>query len=55
MAQIRWQSVCIYCGKGGSTTTRNASAGRPNSAPSPIPGKCPSSPDGKHKPTWEEM
>ena len=53
MAMVRWQVVCICCGKGGSTTTRSESAGAPSSTPPSIGGTCPSSPDKKHKPRWE--
>lgn len=51
----RWEPICIYCGKKCSgATSRPASAGKPTMNP-PIPsGKCPSSPDGKHKPRWEQ-
>ena len=53
MAVVKWQSICIFCGKGGPCTSRSDSSGRPTSPPSSIGGKCPSSPDGKHKPSWE--
>ena len=50
---IRWTPVCIYCGmsRGGTLTTSN---GRPPTCPPTMPGICPSSPDKKHKPRWEE-
>lgn len=50
MAQTRWSSVCRFCGKKGGSTT--SSSGRPTRNPPTIGGKCPSSPDGKHKPEW---
>lgn len=50
MAMKRFRPVCIYCGKGGSVTVRSS---RPSSSPS-MGGTCPSSPDKKHKPRWEE-
>ena len=52
MATVKWQSVCSYCVKGGSTMSISETQGRPHSNPSSIGGKCPSSPDGKHKPKW---
>lgn len=55
MAAVKYQSVCIYCGKGGSSTSVSESLGQPRSNPPSIGGKCPSSPDGKHKPRWEKV
>ena len=54
MATIKWQSVCSRCGKGGPSTIVNDTMGRPRTNPPNIGGKCPSSPDGKHKPKWEK-
>ena len=50
---IRWTPVCIYCcmSRGGTLTTSN---GRPPTCPPTMSGICPSSPDKKHKPRWEE-
>lgn len=50
----KWQSVCSKCGKGGSSTTRPTNLGRPGGNPPHIGGTCPSSSDGKHKPTWKK-
>lgn len=43
-----WQPICRLCEKCGSKITRN---GRPTSQPT-LTGKCPFSPDGRHRPTW---
>ena len=51
---IRYGNVCIWCGKsGGANYSGGSGGGTPSSTPPQIPGKCPSSPDGKHKPRWE--
>ena len=51
MASKKWIAVCQYCGKAG---TKRSSSSRPSDAPPGIFGTCKSSPDGKHKPKWEE-
>lgn len=51
MASKKWIAVCQYCGKAG---TKRSSSSRPSSSPPGIFGTCKSSPDGKHKPKWEE-
>ncbi len=55
MAMVKWQSVCSRCGKGGPSTSRSDSMGRPSTTPPAIGGKCPASTDGKHKPKWERV
>ncbi len=51
---IRYGNVCMWCGKsGGSNYGPGPGGGAPSSTPPAISGKCPSSPDGKHKPRWE--
>ena len=52
MANKIFASVCMYCGK--AENRRNCS-NRPTYSPPNMGGKCPSSPDGKHKPKWEEQ
>lgn len=47
----KYAAVCLFCGKVGN---RRTCSSRPAVAPPSISGKCPSSPDGKHKPKWEE-
>lgn len=54
--QIRWRSVCQWCGKQGSTAY--APEGRlPSNNPS-VPGKCKSHPSGnpnaEHGPKWQQ-
>ena len=52
MASTCYMTVCSECGKkGGSGWIR--SDGPPKSSPPSMPGRCPSSYDGKHKPRWE--
>lgn len=51
MALTKYVTICWCCGKAGQ---RRTCSSRPASTPPSIPGKCPSSPDGKHKPRWEE-
>lgn len=53
MAVKKFEARCIYCGKVGSKTSTNSSG--PSSAPAAMSGPCPSSPDKKHKPRWEEV
>ena len=53
MQSIRYITRCIYCGKQGSNNMMKA-GGPPKSTPSAMVGKCPSSPNGKHAPRWEE-
>ena len=53
MPAIKYISRCIYCGVQGNVAQTTAS-GPPRSTPNSIPGKCPSSPNGKHAPRWEE-
>lgn len=43
-----YMNVCRYCGKVGGARTQTRIA-----PPPPIIGKCPSSPNGKHAPTWQ--
>ncbi len=47
-----WVAVCQFCGKQGSRQT-TANGRKPAFTPT-IPGKCPSSLNGKHSPKWEE-
>ena len=52
MPAIYYMPVCSQCGKrGGGSCSRTD--GPPKSNPPSIPGRCPSSSDGKHKPRWE--
>ena len=54
MSIVKWEAVCRYCGKKCETKSLSDTQGRPNRAPMTPSGKCPSSPDGKHKPQWEK-
>lgn len=51
-----FKPVCQWCGKVGSSrgTGSTMTGGTPNTTPT-IPGKCPSSPNGKHAPRWEPI
>lgn len=53
MATRYFVPTCMYCGKTGSRRPQSNGC-RPSTAPPSMAGKCPSSPDGKHKPKWEE-
>ena len=55
MATVKWQSVCSCCQRGGSSVSRTDTMGQPRNNPPAIGGKCPSSPDGKHKPMWKKV
>lgn len=53
---VRWKSVCQYCGKasrGGVTASEKV--GPPTSNPLPIEGRCTANPFGGtgHMPKWE--
>lgn len=52
MAISKWQSVCQWCGKGGSSTTTNTD--RPPTYAPTISGTCPSHPSGKSVPQWQQ-
>ncbi|MDO5297471.1 MAG: hypothetical protein Q4F00_12750 [bacterium] len=54
MDRVKWMSVCTRCGKACGTPLTIQAGKRPTNTPYPINGKCPSSPDGKHKPKWEK-
>ena len=55
MSSVKWESICLFCGKRhGGGMTRSESSGAPTTNPPMPSGKCPSSPDGKHKPRWEK-
>ena len=55
MGSVKWDPICIFCGKKcGGGMTRSENSGAPTSNPPTPSGKCPSSPDGKHKPRWEK-
>ena len=46
-----WQPICWLCQKGGSKIKGN---GRPSGIPTVV-GKCPFSPDGRHRPAWVKI
>ncbi len=48
----KYVTVCWCCGKRGNVRTFN---NPPTINPQTLVGKCVSSPDGKHKPRWEEV
>lgn len=50
---VKWQAVCVFCGKGGSCTTRYDDK-RPSNTPA-MSGSCPNSADNKHHPTWQRL
>lgn len=52
MASKKYIVKCANCGK--ASLISRTSTSWPASAPPSMPGKCPSSSDGKHKPMWEE-
>ena len=51
MASKRYVTICLWCGRQG---TRRQFNNGPTINPPAILGKCPSSPDGKHKPRWQD-
>lgn len=55
MATVKWQSVCSCCQRGGPSVSMSDTMGQPRNNPPAIGGKCPSSPDGKHKPMWKKV
>ncbi len=56
MSTVKWEPICLFCGKKcGGGISRSDSAGAPATNPPTSSGKCPSSPDGKHKPRWEKV
>ena len=54
VSTVRWEAVCRCCGKRSEVKSLSDTQGRPNRAPLPPSGKCPSSSDGKHKPQWQK-
>lgn len=52
MATKKYIPKCIFCGKSG---TARSYSNWPTSNPPSLSGTCPSSPDKKHKPRWEEQ
>ena len=54
MGTVKWEPICIFCGrKCGGGISRSESAGAPSVNPPISSSKCTSSPDGKHQPRWE--
>ncbi|GHT01947.1 hypothetical protein AGMMS50276_31190 [Synergistales bacterium] len=55
MATTKWVSVCKECGKSLGSSVSMPEGQRPYTTPGNNSSKCPSSPDGKHKPVWEKQ
>lgn len=53
MSMVKWDAVCIFCGRKCGGMSRSETQGTPTTNPPNTSSKCPSSPDGRHKPRWE--